>query len=281
MSIQPHTLEEITPNYKVFLFDIWGVLHNGIHALPGAIEIVDSLQDQGKLVLAVSNSMRDSVFLSNHFKSMGIKIAPEFIFSSGDTCREYLNEHGGTIFQIGTDYGGDLLQGLDIEVVDSIEKAQSIILTTYIYDIENLGKYDDLLKQAVKRDLLALCPNPDIMAMHGDKYHYCPGAIAKRYEDMDGRTIYFGKPYKPIFESAYRHACDLIPGLQKSDVIMFGDTLETDIRGANEMGFDSALMLTGIVGKTLNLKDDAANLAGIIELDEFHKFPPNWILVGF
>jgi NagD protein len=60
-------------------------------------------------------------------------------------------------------------------------------------------------------------------------------------ESATGRKAYHvGKP-NPFM---MRHARKRI-GLRTDEVIMIGDTMETDIRGATDLGFRSILVLTG------------------------------------
>jgi ribonucleotide monophosphatase NagD (HAD superfamily) len=48
-----------------------------------------------------------------------------------------------------------------------------------------------------------------------------------------------GKPNAPPFAEALRRS-------GTRDMVMLGDQLETDIRGANDFGFDSVLVTTGV-----------------------------------
>ena len=69
---------------------------------------------------------------------------------------------------------------------------------------------------------------------------------------------YLGKPYPAIFEYTFSLLSErfkLPLDTPKKQVIMFGDSLRSDILGANKVGFTSALMLTGITN--LNQAEDA------------------------
>ena len=50
---------------------------------------------------------------------------------------------------------------------------------------------------------------------------------------------YLGKPYNPIFEEAFHR-------VKHKKMVMIGDQLETDIKGAVHFGIDSVLIGTGI-----------------------------------
>ena len=48
-----------------------------------------------------------------------------------------------------------------------------------------------------------LCVNPDIVVERGDRLVWCAGALAERYRERGGETIIVGKPYAPIYETAF------------------------------------------------------------------------------
>ena len=72
------------------------------------------------------------------------------------------------------------------------------------------------------------------------------GGLAKMIEGLVGKTfIRFGKPDTQIFSFAFARALESMPDLKKSEILMIGDTLHTDILGANQFGIDTALVLSG------------------------------------
>ena len=79
----------------------------------------------------------------------------------------------------------------------------------------------------------------------GGRLVYCAGALARLYEQLGGATVYYGKPHPPIYAAAIKLArenakrCDL-------RVLVVGDGLETDIRGANAAGLDAVFIADGI-----------------------------------
>jgi NagD protein len=67
------------------------------------------------------------------------------------------------------------------------------------------------------------------------------GAIVALLESASGKKAYHvGKP-NPFMMRAARKRIDL----STDEVFMVGDTMETDIRGATDLGFKSILVLTG------------------------------------
>ena len=54
---------------------------------------------------------------------------------------------------------------------------------------------------------------------------------------MNGKVIYYGKPYPEIYKECIKN---------KKKVLVIGDNLNTDIKGANKMLYDSLFIKNGI-----------------------------------
>jgi HAD superfamily hydrolase (TIGR01459 family) len=118
-----------------------------------------------------------------------------------------------------------------------------------------------MLADLKARGLTLLCANPDIVVQRGGKLIWCAGALARLYAQLGGRTVYFGKPYAPIYEAALvcLHAMADQAAMR---VLVMGDGLETDIRGANGAGLDAIFIADGIHGEDIPELEPAA-IAGL------------------
>ena len=100
-----------------------------------------------------------------------------------------------------------------------------------------------------KEDLHLILPNPDLIYPKADQnFGFASGSIALmfeaalnlRYPELPNlRFVRLGKPHPPIFTEALKRS-------GSRDMIMIGDQLETDIRGANAFGIDSVLITSGV-----------------------------------
>src|SRR5690606_22834875 len=115
-----------------------------------------------------------------------------------------------------------------------------------------------------------LCLNPDleVIKMSGERYP-CAGAIAKEYEKLGGNVQWFGKPHAMVYEYAHK----LIDNINKKDILAVGDSLETDIPGAENFGVDSILVTDGI------LKDK--DISDIQEICVKLSLRPNYLVPKF
>ena len=109
-------------------------------------------------------------------------------------------------------------------------------------DGETVNKYIKILRNAKKESLLMICVNPDLEIIRGKNKEICAGALALEYKRMDGKVKYFGKPYTDIYEKTMKK----VRIRSKNKILAVGDSLRTDILGANNFRIDSALVLTGI-----------------------------------
>ena len=90
-----------------------------------------------------------------------------------------------------------------------------------------------------------ICTNPDLVVYRGNKQEYCACKIAEIFESLGGNVIYYGKPYREIYDFCMK---------KKETILVIGDIIKTDIKGANNMKLDSLLITNGIHNKDfLNL----------------------------
>ncbi|MEO1067410.1 MAG: HAD hydrolase-like protein [Pseudomonadota bacterium] len=114
-------------------------------------------------------------------------------------------------------------------------------------ETETPDDYTQTLTGFLNRDLPLVCANPDIVVERGDRLVYCGGALAEKYREMGGTTIYLGKPHAPIYEAALSVGAELFgSALQKDRVLAIGDGVMTDVKGANDAGLDCLFVTGGI-----------------------------------
>ncbi|KAI7900380.1 HAD-like domain-containing protein [Cokeromyces recurvatus] len=116
--------------------------------------------------------------------------------------------------------------------------------------------YQPLLEKCLEKNIPMICANPDVFAPNGInedgtiKLLICPGYIGQMYEEMGGEVLYFGKPYKSIYEYLIENKAksSIKEGDSKvsSKIICVGDNVATDIKGATEAGLDVVMILGGV-----------------------------------
>ena len=79
-----------------------------------------------------------------------------------------------------------------------------------------------------------ICTNPDLIVDRGNKRELCAGSVAMVFEKMGGKVVYFGKPYPEVYNQSIDN--------NNKKVLSIGDNLNTDIKGANLLNYDSLLI---------------------------------------
>ena len=275
-------INDIVKNYEALIIDIWGVIYDGYAPFNNAINFLNKMIDDDKAIIFLSNTPRPGTISDKIFSSWGVNMQKASVYTSGDAVREQLifwnddvfKNLGRKFYHLGEERNHDLLANLEVDVVTNLNQANFILMSLYMDEGEDLNYYDGFLKEAIALKLPVICANPDLTANHGKEIRYCAGSFAKKYEEWGGTVYYYGKPDSRIFNSVLAKYKNM--GISdKKRILMIGDTLETDILGANRVGIDSAMVLTGN-GQRIESKIKAT------EHDIFKDFQakPTWISYG-
>ena len=233
-------------NYDLFFIDIWGVLHNGLQIFQDSIEVLENLKINNKEFVLLTNAPRPNATVIEFLKKLGLNKFYENVYTSGEASLKYLieNYHNLKFYHIGPPKDFDLFKEFENNKVVNIKKADYFICTGLFEDHETkLEYYRDLLLKFVNKKLI--CTNPDLIVDRGDKREFCAGSIAKIFEEIGGKVIYFGKPYSPVY--------NLSAKISNKKVLCIGDNMNTDIKGANNQKFDNLLITSGIHKNELNI----------------------------
>ena len=190
--------------------------------------------------------------------------AYDAIVTSGDVTRDVVAKRAGEKFYlIGPERDHTIFTGLDIPPFSTLEEADYVVCTGLFNDeVEGPDDYRESLKQLRARNLFMLCANPDVVVERGDKLVYCAGALADAYAEMGGEVYYAGKPYRPLYDLALaetetaRAARALTGKLALNRVLAIGDSVRTDLKGANDLGIDCLFVTAGIHAEELGSRED-------------------------
>ena len=238
-------LQLVAKNYDLFFIDLWGVVHNGIKLFDNSIDVIENLTKEGKEVVLLTNAPRPNDPVINFLKTLGLKKFFENVFTSGEAALKYLisDFKKKNFYHIGSVRDYDLFEKFKHNKVSNIQDANYILCTGLLemhdrksYLNVNLDFYKNLLSDNILKEMI--CTNPDLVVDKGETREYCAGTIAKLFEEINGKVIYFGKPYPPVY--------NLSTNIKNKKVLCIGDNLNTDIKGANIQNFDSLLITDGI-----------------------------------
>ena len=231
-------ISEIQTKYDAFFIDLWGVVHNGVKLNTDAIEVLNNLNKLKKRFVLLSNAPRPAKNVGDFLLKLNMKKnLIKNVFTSGEASLKSLqNEiYGKNFYHIGSKKDECLFKGFEKNKTKLID-ADFILCTGLIESQENsLEYYKDLLKD--KKNIKMICTNPDLVVFRGEKKEYCAGKVAEIFKELGGEVIYFGKPYPEIYKICMR---------KNEKVLVVGDNINTDIKGANNMKFDSLFIINGI-----------------------------------
>ena len=233
-------LKSIVANYDIFYIDLWGVIHNGITLYKNAIQVLEEISKAKKSYVLLTNAPRPNNTVKKFLEKMGMheKIR-EKVYSSGEAALSYLKKnHLSEIFyHVGPPRDFDLFVEFKNNKGKKINES-SYLLCTGLFEghDEDLNYYKELFKDHVDKKMI--CTNPDLIVDRGNKRELCAGSVALVFEKMGGEVTYFGKPFPEVYNQSIDN--------KNKKILSIGDNLNTDIKGANLLNFDSLLISNGV-----------------------------------
>ncbi len=233
-------LQSIADNYDLFYIDLWGVVHNGIKLHEKAMMVLKELKKMNKNFILLTNAPRPNETVKSFLEKMGMgKEIRDHVFTSGEASLNYLKKFHKRekFFHIGPPRDFDLFndflnnQSKDLNV-------SHYLLCTGLFDNHNedLNYYKNLLEKHINKKMV--CTNPDLIVDRGNKRELCAGSVAMVFDKMGGEVVYFGKPYPEVYNQSTDN--------NGKKILSIGDNLNTDIKGANLLNYDSLLISNGV-----------------------------------
>ena len=245
-------LADIFEKYDTFVIDLWGVMHNGVVLNPKAMEAVDNLKKNLKKVVFLSNAPRPSSKVINFLIKM--KMDKQYlghVITSGEAAMHAINQekYGKTFYHLGPNRDISVFEKVKNNRTD-LENCDFILCTGLFDEYDNdLDYYKKFLMNHISKKLI--CTNPDLIVHRGNVEELCAGSVAKVFENLGGKVIYFGKPHKEVYNMCFG---------SNEKVLAIGDNLRTDIKGANNLKIDCIFISNGVHRKEFSNTSDLDKL---------------------
>ncbi|MAJ24501.1 MAG: TIGR01459 family HAD-type hydrolase [Rickettsiales bacterium] len=284
-------LSEISNNYDAFIIDVWGVLWDGIEPYQYSKHTLEKLKELNKNIILLSNAPRRSHVVIEKLASIGITSnLYDTIISSGEVCRENclrdkesLSLLGHNYYFIGQETDKGIALNLEIEETSSIHKSSFILVCGTRDFSHTLDNYINELDEGLKLQLPLVCANPDkVVIRKNDQLLICAGILADYYESNGGVVFRYGKPFSQVYKKCVNFFKNINSKITSEKVLVIGDSLETDILGANNNNFSSLLITNGIHKKQLYITENQGFSKN--SLDEIciqYSAYPNYIMEKF
>jgi HAD superfamily hydrolase (TIGR01450 family) len=235
-------IASLVGRYGAFAIDLDGVVWRGEQFLEGAAEAIAALREADKNLLFVSNN---AAYLPSRvvarFREAGIQAQEEEILTSAHAAREWIRTEGfsgKTAFVLASspvpEQLSDLLEILPVEV--GAQPSVVLVARDTGFDYQRLRAG----AEAIRRGAAFAAANRDSVLPVPGGFEPGTGAIVAAIEMASGRkATILGKPQAPMMEAAARI-------LGRRNVLMIGDRADSDVAGARSIGWDAALVLSGV-----------------------------------
>jgi HAD superfamily hydrolase (TIGR01450 family) len=261
-SIPEITIETVIERYDVLLFDAYGVLVHNAGALPGAVELIQRLNQVGKpYYLLTNDASKLPTTAAMRYQGYGLALDPDRIITSGALLTRYFITHhlaGARCAVLGPAdsvryverAGGRIVSPADVfDVLVIADEVGFPFLETVDMAFTSLCRVLDR-----QQEVQLILPNPDLIYPKADQeFGFGAGSIAGMFEAAlhvryPHRTALrftrLGKPHEALFVEALSRS-------GTRNMVMLGDQLETDIQGARAFGLDAVWVETGVTVEVL------------------------------
>ncbi len=243
--------------YRVVFLDSYGVIKNHQGLIPGIQGTIDFLNGNGiPFRILTNDASRSQIAQVEKFDEMGLKgIEPYHVVTSGMMARLYLKFkiHAGIIAYIGTEQAAEIIlqdhgRAVPVHQID-LEMSGEISAIVFLDDegYDWRSTINHCLNILRRVNIPVIIANTDqIYPVTKNDVSLATGGIAQLIENVIRRNfIKFGKPDSQMFSYAFDELLKVGHQIERSDVLMVGDTLHTDILGGNRFGTRTALVLSG------------------------------------
>lgn len=230
----------LADGYDPLLFDLDGVLFRGPEVVPGGPETLAALRAEGhRLAFVTNNSARTPQAVAEMLRGFGYDADPGEVVTSALATAGLLASRGcATAFVIGEEGIRRALAEAGIEILDGDPERVDCVVVGWDREV-TYGK--------LRRACLLVQRGAKLVATNDDRAFPAPdglwpgaGALLAVVTTTTGvEPEVVGKPHPHLYRAAVRRVGDGRP-------LVIGDRLETDIAGANALGWDSVLVLSGV-----------------------------------
>jgi HAD superfamily hydrolase (TIGR01450 family) len=238
-------VKRLRDRYEALLLDLDGTLYRGdavIEGAPEALVSAGSTAARQRLVYVTNNASRGPDVVARHLAELGFPATTDDVVTSAQAAARLLAERldpGATVLIVGTD---DLAAEVDAVGLKPIRRFNGTAPAAVVQGHSPKTGWPDLAEAAyaLRADALWVAANTDKTLPNERGLAPGNGAmVAALRTASDREPIVAGKPYAPLLEDALVRA-------ETRSALVVGDRLDTDIEGANRVGLESLLVLTGV-----------------------------------
>lgn len=243
-------ISKVIEPYNTVIVGFNGVLSEGNGVKSEAVEALIQMKRAGRHIVLLSNTALRVSSLINGLHENKLPVAVfDAVVTAGEILHYKFKARQGEFAAIGSNYYkiGDtrdkgVFAGLDYQPAEDISRADFIYMDAAAKQSDVIEDYLPTLEHAAGMGIPLVCAGNDTSSYKDGEICLAPGAVAEQYAVLGGKIITVGKPDAKIIA----YALDGIPDVRKENVLIIGDNIATDIKGANLLGVSSALISKGV-----------------------------------
>ncbi|MDV6245996.1 HAD-IIA family hydrolase [Rhodococcus opacus] len=225
--------------YDALLLDLDGTLYQGPQEIPGAREALAAGEQSCYYV--TNNASRRPGEVAEHLTELGFDADESTVVTSSQTAARLLAENvapGSPVLIVGTEALADEIRHVGLSPVRSFEDAPAAVVQGHSPATDWAILAEATL--AIRAGAVWVAANLDTTLPTERGLVLGNGSMVAALRTATSREpLVAGKPAAPLMEDAMRRSKCVRP-------LVVGDRLDTDIEGANNVGLDSLLVLTGV-----------------------------------
>ena len=233
-------LTKIVKNAEAFVFDAFGVLNIGDTLIAGADLRLRELRALGLEVRILTNAAsHDRSYSLNKFLKLGIKIQDKEIITSREAAIVTLKTGLWGVIAANEDHLYDL--SVDYLRLGTSPTEYDLVDGFLFLSSSNWAesKQQILKLSLLKNNRPVIVANPDLVAPRDTGFSIEPGHFGHLLIDSGIKNVrFFGKPFPEVYDLVEYS----LPGIPAHKIVMCGDTLHTDILGAEMRGWQTVLV---------------------------------------
>ncbi|WP_018177514.1 HAD-IIA family hydrolase [Jongsikchunia kroppenstedtii] len=229
--------EPLTERYDAILADLDGTVYAGKDEIPGASGALAGLN----VYYVTNNASRRPAEVAEHLTELGFETTVDRVVTSAQSAARLLADQlppGALVLVVGTDGLADEVREVGLTVTRSADDKPAAVVQGHSTETDWAMLSEAVL--AVNAGALWVACNIDPTLPTERGFAVGNGSMVAAVAHATGkRSQVAGKPAAPLMK-------DSIAAANAERPLVVGDRLDTDIAGANEVGADSLLVLTGV-----------------------------------
>ncbi|GAA4662890.1 HAD-IIA family hydrolase [Gordonia humi] len=233
--------DSLGAHYDSLLFDLDGTLFAGASALPHAVDAVNT--SASSVLFVTNNASRSPEAVAEHLTELGFTAVADQVVTSAQAGAALVSEHvpaGSRVLVVGADALRDEVNAHGMVAVASADDEPIAVVQGHSPDTGWAQLSEAAL--AVRAGATWVACNVDTTLPNERGLLVGNGSMVAAVKSATGaEPLVAGKPAAPIMRDALSRSEGRRP-------LVVGDRLDTDIAGANTVGIDSLLVITGVSG---------------------------------